>query len=169
MTPSDGWLAKFLKRHNLSLRVASRIDGGRVMMGRESVIRGFFNLLNGEMEKNEFSSDQIFNVDETGFGEGHYCSRVKSVCERGVKHPYIRFAQTREHITALVCASASGKVIPPMIIFKNTFPHSSYASEGVSGSLYAVSESGHIDSSLYISFITKRFIPSTRPPDQFYF
>ena len=135
-------------------------------MGRESVIRVFFNLLHSEMENYEFSSDQIFNVDETGFGEGQYCSRVKSVCERGVKHPYIRFAQTREHITALVCASASGKVIPPMIIFKNTFPHSSYASEGVSGSLYAVSESGHIDSALYISFITKLFIPSiptTRP------
>ena len=163
VVPSDGWLTKFMKRKDLSLRIASRLDGGRAKMGRESVVKSFFDLYENELLANNLSPEQIFNVDETGFGEGQYCSRVKSVCERGVKHPYIRFAQTREHISVVLCASASGRVIPPMIIFQKSFPHSSYASEGVPGSLYAVSESGHIDSSLYIDFITKLFIPNLPP------
>ena len=161
--PSDGWLGKFFKRHGLSLRVASQLDGGRVHMARESVIAGFFDLYSTLVKDTNVTADRIYNVDETGFGEGQYNSRVKSVVKKGIKHPYIKHSSTREHTSAVICASGSGVILPPMIIFKDSFPHSCYASEGVSGSLYAVSKSGHIDSSLYINFIEKLFIPNIPP------
>ena len=164
--PSDGWLQRFFSRKNLSMRVASVVDGGRANMAKWSIIEQYFSLLGEQILGNRITSEGIFNIDETGFGEGQYRSRAKSVCSKGKKHPYIRHSQTRDHTSVLLCASADGTLMPPFIIFQNAIPHLSSSSLTVPKSLYASTETGYINSKLYIDFIHKVFIPhlpSQRP------
>lgn len=74
-------------------------------------------LLNEVLEKHKFTSDQIWNVDETGVSvvpktlpriiakKGKRQVGGKTVAERG------------ETVTARICMSASGIFMPPMLIF----------------------------------------------------
>ena len=62
---------------------------------------------------------------------------------------------TSEHITLLCCASAAGIALPPTINFFKCFPGGSYRFDGPYDALYAKSDSGLIDSELFLSWIKK--------------
>ena len=54
------------------------------------------------------------------------------------------------HITLLCCASAARMPHPPMIIYAKSFPGGQYLFEGPDDAVYARSESGWIDSELFV-------------------
>lgn len=67
---------------------------------------------------------QIFNVDETGFGKSE--NREKVFTDKARKHSYAQSISTTSHITANICVSASGRVLPTFIIYENSFPCGTY-------------------------------------------
>lgn len=75
------------------------------------------------------------------------CNREKAVMCKGAKNTYCQSYGKSEHITLLCCASA-GK--PPMIIYAKSFPGGPYRFEGPEDALYARSESGWIDTELFM-------------------
>lgn len=68
--------------------------------------------------------DSIYNVDETGFSKMD--KREKVLTERSRKHTYERSVSSTCHITANICVSADGHVLPTFLIFENSFPSGSY-------------------------------------------
>lgn len=68
--------------------------------------------------------DHIYNVDETGFSK--MVKREKVVTEKTRKHTYARKVSSTCHITANICVSAAGHVLPTFLIFENSFPSGSY-------------------------------------------
>ena len=77
---------------------------------------------------------------------------------KGAKHVYSQSMGTREHITVHACSCTNGTMLPPMIIFSKYFPGSAYTRGGPTNSLYARSESGYIDSELYVLWVKNIFL-----------
>jgi hypothetical protein len=80
-------------------------------------------------------------------------SAVKVFAEKGSTHPYQRSYISSEHVTALICVRADGKVFPPMVIFRNNLPKTAYKEMGPPGAMYRATESGYINTPLYMEYL----------------
>jgi len=110
------------------------------------------------MEKNKLKNSprQIYNCDETFVQLD--CTREKVVTLKKSKNTYMQSQGTSEHITMLCAASAAGLPLPPMIIYSKSFPGGQYRFDGPDDALYAKSESGWIDSELFLKWMRKIFL-----------
>lgn len=73
--------------------------------------------------------------------------KKKAVTSKKAKHTY---EGTTEHITLLRSASVAGLALPPMIIFPKSFPRGPYTFKGPDGAVYAKSESGWVNTELFL-------------------
>ena len=71
---------------------------------------------------------------------------------------YAQSRGTSEHITLLCGASAAGVALPPLIIFSKSFPGGLYKFDGPDDAVYVKSESGWIDSELFLAWMKKVFL-----------
>ena len=91
------------------------------------------------------------------------CIKDKAVTRRRTKNVYCQSYGTSEHITLLCCASAAGKPHPPIIIYAKSFPGGQFRFEGPDDAMYARSESGWIDSELFVVWLFHKYAVSQRP------
>ena len=160
--PSDKWWRGFKQRHDdLTLRKPDKLDRKRNNMSKKSVVDSHFDLLKRTLEKHDIldKPSHIFNVDESGMDMDHITGKV--VVNRKTKHSYQESSGDREHITVNVCASASGQVLPPMVIFEQCFPSGHYSKDGPPDCLYAKSPNGYMDGELFQKWFTSVFLPCT--------
>ncbi|XP_072395261.1 uncharacterized protein [Diabrotica undecimpunctata] len=112
------WLHSFLQRHKLSLRLPEATSIARARgFNKQAITIFFFDILEPLQDKMKFTPNRIFNVDETGITtvQGR---PSKVVALRGRKQVgTLTSAERGELSTAVICMSASGIFIPPMIIF----------------------------------------------------
>ncbi|WAR02265.1 hypothetical protein MAR_008823 [Mya arenaria] len=88
-----------------------------------------------------------------------WCDRVKVIAPRkgNVKRQRVL---TADHVTAHLCISADGKVLPPCIIFKDSFPHRTYK-DGVPGIwLFATSIIGYMNTDIFCQWFERCFLPN---------
>jgi hypothetical protein len=82
---SQGWWRRFSHHHpDLSLRVTSKLDGGRASMAHKSVVEKFFKMVKPLYEAHDITPERIYNLDETGFCKEPMC-RERSVCRKGCR------------------------------------------------------------------------------------
>jgi hypothetical protein len=140
------WLHSFLKRNNLSLRSpsAARAQG----FNREAV-GSFFDILKSLQEKHNFPPSRIFNVDETGITTVQ--SRPsKIIAARGRKQVGpLTSAERGELTTVVICMSASGIFVPPMLIFPRVRMKPQFADGTPPGSLSVCHKSGWMQLKLF--------------------
>ena len=86
------------------------------------------------------------------------CIKEKAVTHSGTKNVHCQSYGTSEHIMLFCCASAAGIPPPPMIIYAKSFPGGQYCFEGPDDAVYARSESGWIDSELFMVWLKKLFL-----------
>ncbi|XP_052820359.1 uncharacterized protein LOC128246208 [Mya arenaria] len=144
--PSDEWFRKLeAEHHAIRFRTARNEDRSRTTMSNKKVMDEFFLFW-------------IFNCDETGWC-GKEESKVKVIAPRTGPVKQIRVL-TADHVTALLCVSADGKTTSPCIIYKESFPHRTYR-EGVPGSwLFAVSDTGYVNTEIFCQWFLRGFIPN---------
>ena len=99
---------------------------------------------------------QLYNCHETYLPLNISCQKV--IAQKNSKHVYVRSRGTSEHITLLCGASAAGIALPPMIIFSKCFPGGSYRFDGPDDAVYTKSNSGWIDSELFLQCMKKVFL-----------
>jgi len=94
----------------------------------------------------------IFNSDETGISVVHKPGKV--VAELGRHNVYsMTSAERGKTHTILSCVSASGYVLPPMMIYPRKKAVPDKLKEGaVPGTLFVSSESGWINTELYLEW-----------------
>ena len=103
----------------------------------------------------------IFNCDETGVNIVHKPSKV--IAELGCRNVYAVTAAERGKHTILSGVSASGYVLPPMMIYPRKKCVPDKLKEGaVPGTLFKSSESGWVNSELYIEWF--KFFLKQMPP-----
>ena len=81
---------------------------------------------------------------------GRYMLCFQVVVERNTKQAYSEIKGNRDHITAHVALSASGFILPPFLIFEQSFPSGPYARSGPDNALYAVSPNRYMDAELFM-------------------
>ena len=155
--------SEFCFRHarEVTLRKPDNLDRGRTRMANQHVMTKYFEVLKGVLDDYGLRNKamNIFNADESGISMEARAGKV--VIARGSKHAYSESKGPRDHITVNVCCSASGQLLPPMIIFEKCWPSGSYAKNGPIGTLYAKSPNGYMDAELFILWFKKIFVPYT--------
>ena len=126
----------------------------------------YFFTLNELLTKNGLKCKprQIYNADESFLPLNE--TKEKAVTMRNSKSVFSQSLGTTEHITVLCGASASGAALPPMIIYPRSFPGGQYRFGGPDDAVYARSESGWVDSELFLEWIRRVFLKyavSSRP------
>ena len=97
-----------------------------------------------------------YSCDESEFPLDH--KPGKGICRRDLKDLSLTTSGDNVQLTVLACASASGFVLPPLIIFETRGE--------VPGTLYGLSKNGWIDSDIFESCFQQHFLkhtPPTRP------
>ena len=157
--PGYRWWRLYKKRHpELTLRKVDILQRSRAEALNPHIVQEHFDLLHKTLVNNNLlnSPRQIYNCDETFIPLDY--THEKAVTVKGAKNVYCQSLGTSEHITVLCCASAAGVPHPPMIIYSKSFPGGAYRFEGPDDALYARSESGWIDSELFLVWLRRIFL-----------
>ncbi|XP_062500428.1 jerky protein homolog-like [Corticium candelabrum] len=113
---SSGWLDKFCSRHGIR-QIALQ---GESLSADSAAIAPFVRELESRLKTGGYSSDQVFNADETGLWWRLMLS--KSLVCRGERRAK-NFKKAKERVTLLGCASASGTCrLPLAFINKSAKP-----------------------------------------------
>ena len=111
-TASNGWLHRFQKRHNIKCSVLS----GESADVKEEVVAEWSERLASKCE--EFELKDIFNADETGlFFRSLPCRSLVAKgddCKGG--------KLSKDRVTVLLCASATGEKLMPLVIGRSANP-----------------------------------------------
>ena len=163
--PCYGWWLHFKKRHPdaAKLRKADTLDRGRAVFSTVENLRHYFSLLKDVLDKNDLLSrpQDIYKCDESVVDLNK--STQKVVIPKRMRTSHSRQVSGTEHISIHCCISAGGAALPPMIIFKQSFPGGNYTANGPDGALYAKQESGFMDSELFLKWFQRIFIVHARP------
>ncbi|XP_065684444.1 uncharacterized protein LOC136096852 [Hydra vulgaris] len=109
----------FMLRHakHLSLRKPEATSAARAMGFNKVVVNKFFELVENVIDINKIDVERVWNVDETGISTVPK-SLSKVISTKGKRQVgSLTSAERGQLVTAVVCCSASGRYMPPMLIF----------------------------------------------------
>jgi len=148
----------FLKRHpELTVRVASLIKRGRARVSHNDV-NEFFNRFEKVMEG--VLPANIFNYDETAMQDNPGCQ--KALFQRGCKYPEQIQDHSKTSVSVMFCASATGNMVPPYVVYKAGNMYRSWMKGGIKGSRYTVTTSGWFDGFTFSDWFHSSFLPHVR-------
>lgn len=112
------WLRGFLLRHPSIRSCWSRcLENARVRSADPEAIRQWYNRLQEIIHEYQISSENIFNMDETGFMFGQGASQRVLVPDNSAQTSRFKAQPgNRESATAIECIGSGGQVLPPLII-----------------------------------------------------
>ena len=153
--PGEHWWVNFRKRHpRLALRKTDKLERSRAEALSPEIVKEYFALQKALLERNGLmnSPRQLYNCDETFLPLDYTRETLKNT-----KYVCAQPQGTTDHITVLCAASAAGIPLPPFIIYPKSFPGGQYRFDGPEDALYGKSESGRIDSELFLAWLKKIF------------
>jgi len=148
-TASNGWLDKFMRRHQLSLR--SRTSLSQKLPGDlEEKVTSFQKFIKDQRVDDEYEDEFIVNMDETPV----FFDLVpnKTVDMQGNKSVIVRTSGgDKRHVTVMLAVSASGKVLPTFVIFKGKRPLKDI--KAPSDVIVPVQEKAWVDESIMLKWV----------------
>jgi hypothetical protein len=158
---SNGWLNRFIKRHNLTSRAITSI-GQKVPENAKQLAESYFEFLNQQFAQHHYEHKFIGGMDETpvwfDLPNSHtYDLRgVKSVKAKTTGKEKLRY-------TVVLCAMGDGTKLPAMVIFRNLkrIPKGNFPKDVV----VQVAQKGSMNSELMNSW--KKLVWSKRPQGMF--
>lgn len=119
------WCYRFMKRKKLSVRVRTTV-GQELPENCEKKTEDFLSFTKNIIEENNFSSGEIFNMDEVALCFD--CPPNYTVDSRGKESIAIKTTgHEKTAFTVVLCCAASGAKLSPMVIFKRkTIPKENF-------------------------------------------
>jgi hypothetical protein len=115
---SKRWIDRFRKRYPELKTIYSRaLDASRFEGVNYLVVNAFFEALTDLFLENSYSSNAIFNVDETGFTLGTTLPS-KVLIKRGDTIAFKKISGRQEWIIAIEYIRALGVALPLLLIYK---------------------------------------------------
>ncbi len=111
-----GWATKFMRRHNLALRMKTSL-AQRLPVDLEERIANFHRKLYSIRSNDDFELELVGNMDETPA----YFDIIpgRTIDAKGQKSVLIRTTGCeKRHLTVTLTVTASGTMLPPFVIFK---------------------------------------------------
>lgn len=157
------WLKSFLERHpELSFRRPTGTSFARAKGFNKESVNHFFNLYEKLMDDYKFPPDKIYNVDETGISV--VPSQMLQVLSQKGKRQIgaLTSAERGSLITCVICMSAGGSFVPPMIIFPRKRSHPLLMKGAPPGAIHECHPSGWIQTNLFTKWF-EHFIQHVKP------
>jgi hypothetical protein len=140
------WIDGFKARNPIIATLIGRsLDKARVNGSDKSTLEGFFVLLKAIVSEHRTKPSNIWNMDEQGLRQGSRSNgRVLGpVTKSGSKRTYVKEPGTTDWVSIVECASAEGRSIKPLVIFKGAGLQSTwFPVDNVPDWHYTVSENG---------------------------
>ena len=160
--PGKNWPQAFYTRHpELKSRRVRALDWSRHGDNiYEKVVR-WFSVIGPELHHPEIVADNIYNMDETGV----LLSALNSLKVLVSSDDLSKSRGAGVHrtlITAVECVSASGRSLPPLIIWPATTHRSNWTTHPTPGWHFAASKTGYTDTEISLYWVQKVFDPATR-------
>ncbi|XP_030753742.1 uncharacterized protein LOC115880607 [Sitophilus oryzae] len=146
----EQWYANFMLRHQeLSLRTPEPTSVARACGFNRVQVEIFFKNLSQILEKHHITTDNIYNVDETGI-QTSAKKPPKVLSVRGKKQVgSISSSERGTLITSLFCCSATGKFISPTLVFPRKKKNPRYLEGTPPETLMLVTDNGWINSDVF--------------------
>lgn len=159
----EDWLSGFRKRHpELTLRKPEATSAARAQGFNKPNVEKFFQLLKSVMDRHNFPAHRIFNVDETGVTTVQTKSS-KVLAQKGRRQVgSITSAERGQLSTAVICMSAGGNYVPPMLIFPRQRMKQELTDGAPPGTIFACNKSGWMQLEIFSSWF-EHFINHTKP------
>lgn len=150
------WVKGFLARHpNLTIREPEATSGARAMGFNTVAVNKFFTLLEECIDTYHFTGEKIYNCDETGVTINPK-TQSKIIALKGKRQVGALTSSERgETVTGLVCVSAGGAFMPPMLIYPRKRKQQEFELGLPPGGWAEVSDSGWITSELFLAWLHK--------------
>ncbi|XP_067013640.2 uncharacterized protein [Anabrus simplex] len=162
-TAGRKWMHHFFGRHpQLSLRKPQPLSLARIQgFSRENVTK-FYEILKPKLDKVNHNPRKIFNVNVTAISIVLNESQ-KIVALKGKREVHKLSSSERGLLlTVVMCMSAAGQYVPPMIIFPMKRMKPELMDGAPPGSLGAVNESGWITAELFEQWF-HHFVRNVKP------
>ena len=164
-TIGSKWVDRFVSRHpQLKSKWSRKYDHQRAKCEDPEIIGNWFRLVRNMVAKHGILDEDIYNFDETGFQMGVLATaKVITRAER-VGRPVIKQPGNREWVTAVEAISATGWVLPPMIILMGVMHQASWYRDGLIPPDWtiAVSKNGWTDDNLGLQWLKEVFDKHTK-------
>lgn len=144
--PGRDWVVLFLKRHKelLSERWSQNIKRSRARVDKQ-MIREYFSELEQSLEG--ISPDCITNYDETNIVDDP--GRKKVIGKRGSKHCYRIMDSSKSSVSVMFSGTASGKLLPPYVVYGAEHLYDSWRQGGPKGALYGRSKTSWFNEAIF--------------------
>ncbi|CAF3932505.1 unnamed protein product [Rotaria magnacalcarata] len=156
--PGRHWFQNFFKRNSdkLKMKKELKLERSRRDNFTEEVRSNWFSKLKGILDLNNLNArpGQIWNCDESG---EYVCvpADKKFVFEQ-------QGGTGKAFTTMLLCTSASGDVLPPLVVYAAKAVNTLWCAGGVPGTTYKCSESGWISEEIFTDWFKNLFLEQTK-------
>lgn len=159
----EDWLLGFKRRHpNVVLRNPEKTSAARARAFNRITVGKFFGVLDSMLKKFRYPPHRIWNVDETGFTNVQTKS-TKVLALKGRRQVgTISSAERGFLCTAVICMSAGGSFIPPLIIFPRARMKPELQDGAPPGSIFKCHESGWMQTDIFSDWFS-HFLHHTKP------
>lgn len=152
----------FCRRHKLSFKTPEQCSLGRAIGFNEIQVNRFFENLRVVYQNHNFLPHQIFNMDETGISTvpNKTPKVISPVGKKGVCK--VSSGERGQLVSVAACFSASGRYIPPAIIFARKRMKLELYNDAPIGSLPLISDSGYMNNETFLEWL-RHFANYTQP------
>jgi hypothetical protein len=156
--PTSRFVTSFLRRNpRLTLRRASLIKRARAAVSVE-IITEFITNYSKSAEGVEPAN--IWNYDETCMRDDPGAKR--SIFKKGAKYCEKVCNSSKSSTSVMFCGSATGEMLPPMVVYKAANKYSSWEERGPKGAFYWFSKSGWFDSVTFEKWFFQVFLKTVK-------
>ena len=161
--PGRDWLRGFMRRHNLTRRIADNVTRSRVTTITPENINSYFDHLQREL--NGIPPTNIFNYDETNLTDDPGCKTV--IVSRGHRRVQCIMEHSKQSTSVMFSGNAAGEYLPTMIVYKNASctTYSGWTESGPKDAIYDATESGWFDSRTFCRWFFEIFLPHASKVD----
>ena len=154
--PGKHWWKNFRARHpELTLRTADNLERSRANALTKEVVDEYFDKLKHTLEENDLVNTprHLLTATKRSSLSTYRAKRLSP------KRTQSMSTLAQEEQQSIFCGASAARIaLPPMIIFAKSFPGGAYKFNGPDDALYAKSESGWIDSELFMMWMKKIFL-----------